>query len=164
MTETPSTPDICDAFADEVRVVDPILQSFGGLPRFAGPIATIKCFEDNSRVRERVAEPGGGRVLIVDGGGSLHRALLGDRLARQAADNGWAGIVINGCVRDVEILREIPIGIMALNRCPMKTKKRGHGELDVPVTFAGVTFSKGEQLYADENGVLVADRALPAQS
>lgn len=163
MIQTPSTPDICDAFPDEVRIVDPILQSYGGLARFAGTIATIKCFEDNSRVRQRVAEPGGGRVLIVDGGGSMHRALLGDRLARQAADNGWTGIVVNGCVRDVEILREIPIGIMALNRCPMKTEKRGHGQLDVPVTFAGVTFSNGEQLYADENGVLVANRSLPSK-
>lgn len=160
MTEIPSTPDLCDAHADRVRVLDPILHSFGGRTRFAGPIATVKCFEDNSRVKERAGEAGEGRVLVVDGGGSLHRALLGDRLARQAADNGWSGIVVYGCVRDVEILRELPIGIMALNRCPMKTDRQGHGEVDVPVTFAGVTLSSGDYLYVDENGVLLADRPL----
>jgi regulator of ribonuclease activity A len=163
MSELPSTPDLCDLHAERVRVLEPIFQSFGGMPRFAGEIATIKCFEDNSRVKERTGEPGQDRVLVIDGGGSLHRALLGDRLARQAADNGWAGIVVYGCVRDVEVLRDLPIGIMALNRCPMRTDRQGHGELDVPVTFAGVTLSPGDYLYVDENGALLTDGALPLE-
>ena len=153
----PSVPDICDDFPDRARVLDPVFRDFGRRSRFSGEIATVKCFEDNSRVRDAVSSPGAGRVLVVDGGGSLRRALLGDLLAAKAAENGWAGVLIYGCVRDVEILAGIDLGIRALNCHPVKTDKRGEGQADVPLSFAGARISPGEFLYADPNGVVITD-------
>ena len=155
-----TTPDLCDANPDEVRVADPIFRSYGGRDFFGGQIVTVKCFEDNSKVKELVATPGKGKVLVVDGGGSLRRALLGDQLASQAAANGWEGILINGCLRDVQIIATLDLGVQALASHPMKTEKRGLGEVDVPVTFAGLTLLPGEWLYADANGILVSSSAL----
>ncbi len=153
-------PDLCDAHGELVSVLDPIFSGFGGIEAFGGPAVTIKCFEDNSLVAEQVTRPGSGRVLVVDGGGSLRCALLGDNLAQQAADNGWAGVLVYGCVRDVEILAGIELGVQALAPHPRRSVKRGVGELDVPVTFAGVTIRPGDHVYADANGVIVSPEAL----
>ena len=155
-----STCDLCDAHPHEVKVLEPIFRCYGGRSVFSGPISTIKCHEDNSRVREAVAEPGEGRVLVVDGGGSLRNSLLGDQLAALAAENGWSGILIYGAVRDVEVLRTLSLGVRALNAIPLKTDRKHAGERDIPLRFAGVGFRPGMFLYADENGVLVADREL----
>jgi regulator of ribonuclease activity A len=155
-----SVPDICDEFPDEVQVLDPLFSDFGKKRRFSGEIVTIKCFEDNSLVRDLVGTPGNGRVIVVDGGGSLRHALLGDLLAEKAAVNGWQGLLINGCVRDVEILETIDLGIRALNCHPVKTEKRGEGQLNTAVSFAGVHFRPGYYLYADANGVVVTDTKL----
>ncbi|CAD0319184.1 ribonuclease E activity regulator RraA [Xanthomonas hortorum] len=153
-----TTPDLCDRFP-EVHVAEPLFRHFGGRAAFSGPIATVRCFEDNSRVRELAATLGDGRVLVVDGQGSLKHALLGDQIAAQAVANGWAGVLIHGCVRDVEILATLPLGVLALGACPRRTERRDLGEVEVPVNFAGVAFVPGHWLYADANGVLVA--ALP---
>lgn len=155
-----SVPDICDEFPDEVRVLEPLFSDFGKKRCFSGEIVTIKCFEDNSLVRDLVATAGHGRVIVVDGGGSLRHALLGDLLAGKAASNGWAGFLINGCVRDVEILQTIDLGIRALNCHPLKTEKRGEGQLNTAVSFAGVHFRPGEYIFADQNGMVVTARNL----
>ncbi|AXO87803.1 ribonuclease E activity regulator RraA [Pseudomonas sp. K1(2024)] len=154
------TPDLCDAYADRVQVLEPMFSNFGGRDSFGGQIVTIKCFEDNSLVREQVELDGTGKVLVVDGGGSLRRALLGDMLAEKAAKHGWEGLVIYGCVRDVDVLAQTNVGVQALASHPMKTDKRGIGDLNVPVTFAGVTFRPGEYVYADNNGVIVSPSPL----
>jgi regulator of ribonuclease activity A len=155
-----SVPDICDEFIDEISVLEPLFADFGGKEKFSGEIVTIKCFEDNSLVGDAVKSPGDGRVLVVDGGGSLRHALLGDLLAAAAAENGWQGLLINGCVRDVEILETIDLGVKALNIHPVKTEKRGEGRLNINVTFAGATIRPGSYLYSDANGVVVAERNL----
>lgn len=151
-----TTPDLCDDCPDLIRVADPIFRSYGGRDFFGGQIVTVKCFEDNSRVKELVDTPGKGKVLVVDGGGSLRRALLGDQLALKAVSHGWEGILINGCLRDVQIIATLDLGVQALASHPMKTEKRGLGEVDVPVAFAGLTFIPGEWLYADANGILTS--------
>ncbi len=155
-----STPDLCDEFPDEVRVLDPILRNFGGRQQFGGEIVTIKCFEDNSIVKALAGEPGAGRVMVVDGGGSRRRALLGDMIAANAVRNNWAGFVIYGSVRDVDALAQLEIGVQAMGSIPIKTDKRGIGDSNVALTFGGVTFKPGEYVYADNNGVICAPRAL----
>ena len=154
------TPDLSDTYPDLVQVLEPMFSNFGGRDSFGGQIVTLKCFEDNSLVKEQVELDGKGKVLVVDGGGSLRCALLGDMLAEKAAKNGWEGLVIYGCVRDVDILIQTDVGVQALASHPKKSNKRGVGELDVPVTFAGVTFRSGEYVYADNNGVLVSPSPL----
>ncbi|GAA6129947.1 MULTISPECIES: ribonuclease E activity regulator RraA [Halopseudomonas] len=153
------TPDLCDAYPD-VDVVEPIFSNFGGHDSFGGEIVTVKCHEDNSIVKEQVDQDGTGKVMVVDGGGSFRRALLGDMLAEKAAKNGWEGIIVYGCVRDVDVLAQTPLGIQALASHPMKTDKRGIGDLNVVVTFGGVTFRPGEYVYADNNGIIVSPTAL----
>ena len=153
-------PELCDQYPDDVRVLEPMFMNFGGKERFYGEVVTIKAFEDNSLVREQVALNGTGKVLVVDGGGSLRRAMLGDMLAEKAAKNGWQGIVIYGCIRDVNAIGEIDLGVQSLATHPMKTDKRGLGDLNVPVTFGGTTIKPGDYLYADNNGVLVSDKEL----
>jgi len=156
-----STPDLCDAHPDRVRVVTGLdWRSFGGISAFGGPIDTVKCFEDNSRVKERLAEPGHGRILVVDGGGSLRHALIGDMIAERAADGGWAGVVIHGACRDVGELAGLQIGIVALGCVPIKSVRRGEGHLNVPVSFGGVTFRPDEFAYVDANGIIVSTGAL----
>jgi len=150
-----TTPDLCDEFPDIVRVMRPGFSSFGGREAFSGPASTVKCFEDNSKVKELAASPGLGRVMVVDGGGSLRHALLGDMVAAQAASNGWAGLVIAGAVRDVEILRTLDLGIKALAACPVKTDKRDLGDIDVPVEVAGVVVHPNDHIFADASGVVV---------
>ena len=155
-----STPDLCDQHADKVRVVEPIFKSFGGNTAFSGEIVTVKCFEDNSCVRKVLTETGDERVLVVDGGGSMRRACLGDMLCEMAVKNRWSGILVYGCVRDVDAIAQISLGVRAIGIHPMKTEKKGVGEIDVPVTFGGVTFFPGETLYADANGILVTSLPL----
>lgn len=154
------TPDLCDAYPDLIQVVEPLFSNFGGCDSFGGQIVTIKCFEDNSYVKERVEEDGSGKVMVVDGGGSMRCALLGDMLAEKAAANGWAGIVIYGCVRDVDVLAETNLGIQALASHPRKSEKRGVGQRDIPLVFGGVTFEVGHYLYADNNGIIVSSQRL----
>ncbi len=155
-----TVPDICDDFLPEVQVLEPLFTAYGGRQKFCGEIVTVKCFEDNSLVKQTLGTDGHGKVLVVDGGGSLRCALLGDMLGAMAAQNGWQGVLINGCVRDVKILRTIDIGVSALVCHPLKSNKRNEGQLNVPVRFAGVDFEPDQYLYADENGIIVAKNKL----
>ena len=134
-----------------------VLRSFGGRAAFEGTIGTVRCSEDNVVLKGRVSEPGDGRVLVVDGGGSLRVALLGDMVAGLALEHGWAGLVVHGCVRDSAALRDLDLGILALGTNPRPSAKGGDGEVDVPVTFGGVTFRPGAQICCDEDGVVVLD-------
>ena len=157
---TKPTADLCDEFPDLVQVAVPVLQSFGGAQAFSGPIATVRALEDNTLVRQELERVVEGAVLVVDGGGSLRCALVGDRLAALAVEHGWHGVVVHGCVRDSEALASIDLGVRALHTCPRRSYKRGIGELDIPVSFAGLTFVPGHWLYADVDGLLVAPHAL----
>ena len=154
------TADLCDENGDRVQVCEPVFHAFGGRRAFHGPISTIRCFEDNSRVKEAVESPGHGKVLVVDGGGSRRRALLGDKLGEAAVRNGWAGVIIHGCIRDSAELGRMDLGVRALGTIPLRSDKRGEGERDVPVRFAGVTFRPGEFVYVDEDGVIVSPASL----
>jgi regulator of ribonuclease activity A len=151
-----SVPDICDQFSDRIAIAEPLFRDFGRRLVFDGEIVTVKCFEDNSLVKEQVGKDGTGKVLVVDGGGSLRCALLGDMLAARACENGWQGIVIYGCVRDVEILDTIDLGVKALAAYPVRSNKRGEGQLNIAVRFAGVEFLPGGFVFADRNGVVVS--------
>ena len=155
-----TTPDICDDFSEKLQILEPLFTEFGGKEKFSGEIVTIKCFEDNSLVKQTLATAGDGKVLVVDGGGSKRCALLGDLLGAMAVQNGWQGVLVNGCVRDVEILKEMNFGVRALHSYPLKSNKRGEGQLNVSVRFAGVGFEPGQYLYADENGIVVAGQDL----
>ena len=155
-----TTPDICDDFSEKLQILEPLFTEFGGKEKFSGEIVTIKCFEDNSLVKQTLATAGDGKVLVVDGGGSKRCALLGDLLGAMAVQNGWQGVLVNGCVRDVEILKDMSLGVRALHSYPLKSNKRGEGQLNVAVRFACVGFEPGQYLYADENGILVADKKL----
>jgi len=155
-----TVPDICDDYLSQIQVLEPLFKPYGGRLKFRGEIITINCFEDNSLVKETLATEGAGKVMVVDGGGSLRCALLGDILGAMAEKNGWEGLLINGCVRDVEFLKSIDIGVSALNSYPLKSKKRNEGQRDIPVRFAGVDFEPGQYLYADENGIVVAREEL----
>lgn len=155
------TCDLCDEHPEEVSVVTGLQWlDFGGRRRFGGRIETVKCFEDNSRVKEHLGTDGQGRVLVVDGGGSLRNALMGDMIAENAVKNGWEGVIIYGGCRDVDALAELDIGVFALGCVPVKSVRRGEGQLNIPVTFGGVTFRPGDHVYADRNGIIVAPRAL----
>ncbi|MET0764959.1 MAG: ribonuclease E activity regulator RraA [Blastococcus sp.] len=156
---SPATTDLCDAHP-EIQVCEPVFSAFGGSPAFCGPITTLKVFEDNSLVRDAVGQPGEGRVLVVDGGASLRCSLFGGNLAVAAATNGWAGVVVNGCVRDVEELAAQSIGVRALAVFPRKSERGLHsGQIGIPVLFAGVVFREGEWLCADADGVVVLPEA-----
>jgi regulator of ribonuclease activity A len=155
-----ATPDLCDEFGAEVRVAEPLFRDWGGVERFAGPIVTLRVFEDNALVRQALEMPGGGRVLVVDGGGSLRAALVGGNLAALAHQNGWSGVVVYGCIRDAAEIASTPVGVKALQAVPRRSARAGAGERGVPVAFAGVTFAPGAWLYADRDGIVVADRKL----
>ena len=154
-----TTPDLSDAYPEAHHLAFQFRQ-FGEREHFAGPVSTVACHADNSRVAEAVAEAGEGRVLLVDGQGALHRSLLGDRLAQLAADNGWSGVVVIGAVRDVEVIDGIDIGVQALGVCPVKTDKQGVGDRDVSLLLGGISVQPGDWLYADRNGVLVSSKQL----
>ena len=154
------TADLCDEFQDAVQVCEPGLRDFGGRRRFAGRISTIKCFEDNSLVREALGEPGAGRVLVVDAGGSMRCAMLGDLLAAKAVENGWSGVVMYGLIRDSADIASMQLGVKALGTHPLKSVKKGVGERDLPVRFHGVDFAPGAYLYADADGIVCSPSAL----
>lgn len=156
------TTDLCDTHEDAVRVVEPMFLSFGGKTAFHGQIATLRVFEDNSFVRKALESAGQGRVLVIDGGGSIRRALVGDQLASLGLKNDWAGIVVNGCIRDSRAIAEMDIGVFAIDTHPMKTVKKNVGEADIVVSFGDVDFVPGEWIYADEDGVIVSKTAIHA--
>ncbi len=138
--------------------------SYGGQSNFGGEIVTVKCFEDNSRVKELLAthgkKDGHGKVLVVDGGGSMRCALLGDMIAQSAVDNGWAGVIVYGCVRDIDDMANMPLGVQALGSIPRKSNRQGVGDTDVTLHFGGMTIRSGMFVYADNNGIIVSDKAL----
>ena len=160
MSKTFATADLWDVHEVRLHSCQIQFRDFGALGRFCGMIRTVKCYDDNVLVRRTLETPGEGKVLVVDGAGYLGSALLGDQIALLAQQNGWAGVVINGAVRDVLVLAGIGIGVKALGSNPRKSGKAGVGQVDVPVTLGGVTFHPGEWLYSDEDGLLVADEEL----
>ncbi|HEX7148109.1 MAG TPA: ribonuclease E activity regulator RraA [Actinomycetota bacterium] len=150
-----ATADLIDQHGESLQSCDLQFRQFGGRKRFSGRTRTVRCYQDNVLVRNVLSEPGEGQVLVVDGGGSLHTSLVGDVIAGLAQGNGWAGLVVNGAVRDVEALGALDLGIKALGSNPRKSAKRQRGQVDVPVTFGGVTFRPGAHLYSDDDGVVV---------
>ncbi len=154
------TADLCDAHSDKIQILSPGLINYGGKPQFCGRIITLKLFEDNSLLRDLLGNAGNGQVIVVDGGGSLRCALLGDMLASKAVQNGWSGLVINGCIRDSAEINKMNIGIKALGTHPLKSVKKGVGEKNLPIHFACVEFRPGDYVYADEDGILVAQDSL----
>ena len=157
---THATADLYDAHGDSIRVMAPIFRDYGGQSAFSGAVVTLKVFEDNSLVRATLEEPGLARVLVVDGGGSLRCALVGDQLAELGVQNGWAGILVYGCVRDSAALAALPIGIKAVATNPRKSVKKGEGSRDGVLRFAEVVIYPGDFLYADGDGVVLAERPL----
>lgn len=154
------TADLSDKYAEKIQVADSIFKDFGGRSAFSGKIQTLKVFEDNSLVRKMLEQNGEGKVLVVDGGGSLRCALLGDMLGELAVSNGWEGIVIYGCIRDSSAIKQLPLGVKALNTNPLKSVKRNEGQENISVKFAGVSFVPDAYLYADEDGILVSEEIL----
>ena len=152
-----STCDLYDEFLDKARVPSTVLTHFGRRLHFSGLATTVKCFEDNSRVRELAQTPGGGRVMVVDGGGSYQCALVGDVIAGMARDNGWEGILIFGCVRDRAELAVLDIGIMALAATPRKSVRKAQGEINLPITFGDAPCNPGDRVFVDEDGILLLD-------
>ena len=156
------TCDLLDNHEDkDLSVISPSMdgksfKNFGGHHTFGGQVVTVKCFEDNSRVKETLATQGDGKVLVVDGGASMRCALLGDMIAQSAVDNGWAGVIVYGCVRDVDEIAKMPLGVMALSAIPRKSVRKGMGEMGVTLSFGGVTIADGDWIYADNNGVVVS--------
>mmetsp|Transcript_3001 Transcript_3001/g.3815 ORF Transcript_3001/g.3815 Transcript_3001/m.3815 type:complete len:168 (-) Transcript_3001:727-1230(-) len=156
MSFNKSTCDLCDEFEDELKYpTASIFRDFGGLKHFYGKIETVQCLEDNSFVNQVLDEPGDGKILVVDGGGSLKRALLGDMVAAKAISNGWSGLIVNGCIRDSKQVGTMSLGIKALGTTPRKTVKRGNGVRNIPVEFAGIQWSPGDMVVADEDGIVV---------
>lgn len=154
------TPDLCDENPALISVVSPMFRNYGGHKAFFGEMVTVKCFEDNSVVKEQANEAGEGRVMVVDGGASTRCALLGDLIAEKACENGWAGFVIYGCIRDVDAIAELNLGVQALNSIPIKSVRKGRGDLNIDITFGGVTFKPGHFIYADNNGVIISPEEL----
>jgi regulator of ribonuclease activity A len=156
VTVTPRpTADLVDEIGPDVRSCDLQLIQYGGRPQFAGPITTVRCFEDNALLKSVLSEPGDGGVLVIDGDGSLHAALVGDVIAGLGVDNGWAGLIINGAVRDAATLRTLGIGVKALGTNPRKSTKTGEGLRDAAVEFGGVVFVPGHIAYSDDDGIVV---------
>ena len=149
------TADLYDERGEDLQSLWVQMRSYGAHTSFDGPVRTVRCFEDNALLKQTVQNPGNGAVLVVDGGGSLERALMGDMIAQIASDSGWAGVIINGVIRDQSAINALRIGVKALGTNPRKSAKTGEGEVDVDVTFGGVTFRVGAHLYSDEDGVLV---------
>ena len=153
------TADLVDEIGPEVRSCDVQFRQFGGRTQFAGPISTVRCLQDNALLKSVLSAPGDGGVLVIDGDGSLHTALVGDVIADLARSNGWAGLVVHGAVRDATALRELDLGIKALGTNPRKSGKTGAGERDVTVSFGGVTFVPGDIAYSDDDGIVVVAAA-----
>lgn len=157
---TKPTADLCDEFAADIKVAEPVFRIYGGRRSFGGQVVTLRVFEDNTLLRSALEEPGLGRVLVVDGGASQHCALLGGNIAQLASESGWSGVIINGCIRDRAEVDTTDIGIRALNTCPRKSTKQGLGDKDVDLEFAGMGVSPGDYLVADEDGIVVSGRDL----
>ena len=158
------TTDLCDAHPKKVSVAEPIgFKDFGGARLFNGKIETVKCFEDNSFVRKALEQNGEGKVLIVDGGGSMRCALLGDMLGELGVKNKWNGIIVYGCIRDSAAMATLALGVKALNTIPLKINKRNEGQQNIPLRFAGVDFIPGEFVYADEDGIITSRESLANQ-
>lgn len=153
--DVPATADLYDEHGERLQSCDVQLRQYGAVRSFAGAITTVRCREDNALLKSVLGEPGHGRVLVVDGGGSLHAALVGDIIAELARSNGWSGIVVHGAVRDAAVLAGLPIGIKALGSNPRKSAKHGVGQRDVVVEFGGARFAPGAMLYSDEDGIVV---------
>lgn len=152
-----ATADLCDEHIEKLQVVEPVFRDFGAISTFEGEIHTLKVFEDNTLVRSVLEQDGMGKVLVVDGGGSLRCALVGDNLAALAIKNNWRGIVVYGCIRDARPIGEMKVGVKALNTNPTKSIKRNEGQQNIPVRFAGVDFKPGQYLYADQDGIVVSE-------
>lgn len=157
---TRSVCDLCDDYSDQLQILQPIYRNYGQPTSFHGEILTVKCFEDNSMVKKLCSEPGNGRVLVVDGGASMKHALLGDLIAAEFVKNGWSGILIHGCVRDVDILKDMALGVRALNSIPIKSERKGQGEIGEPISIAGAKIETGHWLYADETGIVISAKAI----
>ncbi|MFQ3228930.1 ribonuclease E activity regulator RraA [Reinekea sp.] len=155
-----NTPDLCDDFPEDVTVLPPMFQSFGGKAAFCGKVVTVKCFEDNSRVKELAATDGTNSVMVVDGGASMRAALIGDLIAANAIKNGWQGIIISGCCRDVHELQTMDFGVFALAAFPIKSNRKGAGETNVELDIAGRKITADMWVYADQTGVVFANKAL----
>ena len=160
MVDFRPTADLVDEIGSDVRSCDLQLRQYGGRREFAGPIRTVRCHQDNALLKSVLSEPGSGRVLVVDGGGSLHSALIGDVIAELARTNGWSGLVVNGAVRDASTLATLNIGIKALGTNPRKSAKAGAGERDCVVSFGGVDFVPGELAFSDDDGIVVVSDAV----
>ncbi len=157
-----ATADLCDRYSEQehFQIGEPLFKRFGRQNAFHGQISTLRVFEDNTLVRQALQEKVENRILVIDGGGSHRCALLGENLAQMAIDNGWNGIIVYGCIRDCDQINPLPIGIRALNTHPLKSRKHGHGERDIMITFAGINFRKDHFLYADNDGIIVSDHEL----
>ncbi|MGL4640748.1 putative 4-hydroxy-4-methyl-2-oxoglutarate aldolase [Shewanella sp.] len=153
-------PDLFDHYPTKLTLVPLALNSYGAKSVFWGEAVTVKCFEDNSKVKELLATDGRGKVLVVDGGASSRRALMGDLIAKSALDNGWQGVIINGYVRDVGTMATFALGVCALGAVPIKTERLNQGQINVPIDMGGVTVVPGMMVYADKNGVAVSDAPL----
>ncbi|MCB1287879.1 MAG: ribonuclease E activity regulator RraA [Mycobacterium sp.] len=149
------TADLVDDIGPDVRSCDVQFRQFGGRTRFVGLITTVRCFQDNALLKSVLSEPGSGRVLVIDGAGSLHTALVGDVIAELGRSNGWAGLIVNGAVRDAATLATLDIGIKALGTNPRKSAKSGAGERDVVISLGGVDFIPGDLAFSDEDGIVV---------
>ena len=158
------TSELCDLYADQVDVVEPIFSSFGGVNTFYGKVTTIKCFENNGLIAEVLEENGKGRVLVVDGGGAVRRGLIDAELAQLAADNGWEGIIVYGAVRQIQQLENINLGIHALAPIPVNADESNIGESDIPVNFGGVTFFPEDYIYADLTGIILSQEPLDLEN
>lgn len=157
------TSELCDIYQESVNVVEPLFSNFGGRTSFGGQIITVKCFEDNGILYDLLEQLGHGRILLVDGGGSVRKALVNAELARIAADNGWEGIVVYGAVRQVDALMDLDLGIQAVAAVPAGCPDEGIGESDIRVNFGGVTFFSGDYLYADNTGMILSEEPLPIE-
>ena len=149
------TADLVDDIGPDVRSCDVQFRQFGARTQFAGPITTVRCFQDNALLKSVLSSPGDGRVLVIDGSGSLHTALVGDLIADLGRSNGWSGVIVNGAVRDAAALRDIELGIKALGTNPRKSEKTGAGERDVTISLGGVEFVPGDIAYSDDDGIVV---------
>ncbi len=154
------TADLCDDHSDSLSIAQPLFNDYGKNISFSGEISTVKCFEDNSLVRKQLEQAGNGRVLVVDGGGSTRCAMVGDILAQMGADNGWSGIIVYGLIRDSGVIATIDIGVKAMGTIPLKSVKKGEGDIDIAVHFADVDFIPGHFAYADEDGIILSAESL----
>lgn len=157
-------PDLYDIYPKALTLAQPLFSDFGQKKIFYGEIVTVACFNDNSKVKALIDTDGTGKVMVVDGKASITHALLGDMLAEKAVKNGWQGIVINGCIRDASTIATLDLGVKALGCCPIKTEKLGIGDVNIPITFAGLHFIPGHYIYGDSNGLAISDTLLSLPS